>query len=460
MRAKLPLPHIFLVLLVLLLTAFPTAAQERAVGVTVHTEDAYDGYALFSPAFDRDVYLIDNDGQVIHKWLIKETAVTTAHLLENGHLIITGAPRGGEVDTSLAPRFYRDGSIREYTWDNELVWEIEFTGAETRQHHGIDIMPNGNILAILWDYHPLDEALAMGLDPRLVDIEFKDNPYLLPDRIIEIERSTGEAVWQWGSWDHLVQDIDPGLPNYGAAAEHPQRIDINYHFWYSRNLDSLALSKINGGNWMGSMSVSYSPELDQAALSVWRFDELWIIDHRAADSAGGLLYRWGNPSAYGQDGQQRLFRPGGVKWIEAGLPGEGNILIFNGRNPNEADNQPASVMELKLPRRPDGSYDWEREAEVVWSYAFDGPHAYYGSAQRLPNGNTLLMKGDHGRLIEVNPNGEVVWEFVNPVSGAALVIQDTGPNNLSQAHKYPADYRGFDGKDMKPVGRLVDYLQA
>ncbi len=454
-------------MLVLLLAAFPALAQERTVGVIVHTEAAYDGYALFSPMFDENVYLIDNDGRVIHTWAIEETTgVTDAHLLENGNLIVTAGTRN-EVDKTLVRSSGSfNGSIREYTWDNEFVWEVEFIGAETRQHHAIDIMPNGNILAILWKYHSLDDALAMGLNPALVDIEFKDHPYLLPDIIIEIDRSTGETVWQWDAWDHLVQARDPDLPNYGAVAEHPRRIDINYHSWFLRGLEP-PQGAATVSSWMYVNAVHYNPALDQAVLSARHFDEFWIIDRgasteAAAGPAGDLLYRWGNPYAYGQGdptADRQLFAQHDVQWIDVGLPGEGNILLFNNQHNPGADDEYSSVMELKLPLRSDGSYDWSREAEVVWSYAADGFYSRaLSGAQRLPNGNTLITEGISGRLIEVSPAGETVWEFVNPISTGLIRLDDLVVDRrfLFRVRKYPADYPAFADKDMRPGDRLAD----
>ena len=419
--------------------------------------------------FNENVHLMDNDGRVIHTWTIEQTAgVLEAHLLENGNLIVVARPRN-EADATLIPvsNFFT-GSIREYTWDNEFVWEVEFIGAETHQHHAIDIMPNGNILAILWDYHSLDEALAMGLDPELIDIELKDHPYLLPDRIIEIDCSTGEWVWQWDAWDHLVQDRDPDLPNYGAVDDHPRRVDINYHDWFSRG-GSPRTNELGGGDWMHSNSVHYNPALDQVVLSVLRFDEFWIIDRGAsteetAGPAGDLLYRWGNPFAYQQGdptADRQLFFQHDVQWIEAGLPGEGNILLFNNRhNEGTGKKRYSSVMELKLPLRADGSYDWEREAEVVWSYAADGFYsATRSGVQRLPNGNTLITEARDGRLIEVRSDGEVVWEFVNPIGRDGLIEQGDPTerrNPLFRVRKYPADYPAFEGRDMTPGDRLVD----
>ena len=34
-------------------------------------------------------------------------------------------------------------------------------------------------------------------------------------------------------------------------------------------------------------------------------------------------------------------------------------------------------------------------------------------AQRLPNGNTLITEGSCSRIIEVTPDREIVWEYIN-----------------------------------------------
>jgi hypothetical protein len=58
---------------------------------------------------------------------------------------------------------------------------------------------------------------------------------------------------------------------------------------------------------------------------------------------------------------------------------------------------------------------------IAWRYTGDEAHPLYSnlrSAQeRLANGNTLITESDGGRLLEVTPDGEIVWEFVNPVRG-------------------------------------------
>ena len=37
--------------------------------------------------------------------------------------------------------------------------------------------------------------------------------------------------------------------------------------------------------------------------------------------------------------------------------------------------------------------------------------------QRLANGNTLICSGTQGRVFEVTPSGDIVWEYVNPFGG-------------------------------------------
>jgi len=46
---------------------------------------------------------------------------------------------------------------------------------------------------------------------------------------------------------------------------------------------------------------------------------------------------------------------------------------------------------------------------------------FLGSAQRLPNGNNLICEGGGGRFLQMTPNNEVVWEYVNPYLPAELL---------------------------------------
>ena len=108
----------------------------------------------------------------------------------------------------IALGYATDGAVAEYSWDGEVVWEYVFDDPRRRQHHGVDILPNGNILALVWDYHHLDEAVAKGLHPDIVATSFAELNSFLPDTVLELNPASGEIVWEWQSWDHLVQNTD------------------------------------------------------------------------------------------------------------------------------------------------------------------------------------------------------------------------------------------------------------
>jgi hypothetical protein len=87
----------------------------------------------------------------------------------------------------------------------------------------------------------------------------------------------------------------------------------------------------------------------------------------------------------------------------------GNVLMFD-NNGDFGDEGRSRVIEVD-----------PRTTAISWSYSGsrDRPmeSVIRSSQQRLPNGNTLFDESDGGRLLEVNPAGEVLWEFVNPVRG-------------------------------------------
>jgi hypothetical protein len=81
----------------------------------------------------------------------------------------------------------------------------------------------------------------------------------------------------------------------------------------------------------------------------------------------------------------------------------GHILLFD----NGVNRRYSRVMEL----------DPLTEA-IVWQYQTDPKRNFFsdtrGSAQRLPNGNTLICESNKGRVFQVTEEGEIVWEWLNP----------------------------------------------
>lgn len=450
------LNRILFILLTLQLIAVPAAwaqsdddATAEAVesGVLHKTDAAFEGYTLFAPLMSNQTYLIDADGQVVKQWDFDEATSQEPYLLENGNLLYQT-----NAESPMLPLFGQAGGVagglREYTWDGELVWSFDYAGDTYQQHHDIELLPNGNILLLAWEVIEKEEALAAGMRPDMIP----EGDTVWPDHIVEIDPRTNEVVWKWRVWDHLIQDTDPDLPNYGVVAEHPERIDINF-------ADEQTL-----GDWQHGNSIDYNPELDQIVLSIRNFSEIWIIDHsttieEAAGSSGGrsgmggdLLYRWGNPAAYQTEtteGQQ-LYYQHDAQWIDPGHPGEGNLLIFNNGG-DATDHAYSTVLEIIPPLRPDGTYERDGSAyadsEIVWKFVGDPPEslfaAYVSSAQRLPNGNTMIAYGTSGRLLEVDAAGEIVWDYVSPFKGALEDSWYFSSTALFRARRYAPDYPGL-----------------
>jgi len=464
-------------LVIAILLIFPSTRLEAAdleAGLVLNEPAAFGGYTLFAPIGSTTTYLIDMEGRIVNQWESEFRPGHSAYLLEDGHLLRAGAVGGRNRN------FHGGGAggrIQEFSWEGELLWDYEYSGPCYLQHHDFERLPNGNILLIAWEARRRDEAVAAGRNPDTVASEG-----LWADHIGEVKptgRTTGEIVWEWHVWDHLVQEYDPEQANHGVVADHPELINVNPLDWIAdlapkerRKLEALGYLGApsqrgkRGANpdWNHINSIAYNAALDQIVLSVLNFSEIWIIDHsttteEAAGHKGGrsrkggdLLYRWGNSSSYhrGTAEDQQLFAQHDAHWIPDGLNGAGRILIFNnGRG--RLDGNYSSVDEIALPVDETGRYRRNAKSafgpdSAAWSYTGTPKRDFYSGhisgAQRLPNGNTLICSGETGSFIEVTEKKQVVWRYVNPVRS----VERPRPGRSGPGARPP------DGK-RSPVGR-------
>ena len=284
--------------------------------------------------------------------------------------------------------------------------------------------------------------------------------------------SGGEVVWEWHAWDHLVQNANPDLPHYGSPSDHPGRFDVNYAD-VSGGGGIGGPGSGTGGDWFHCNALAYHPGLDQIILNSRNWNEFYILDHgttseEAAGEAGNLLYRWGNPEAYGRglDSDRTLFSQHDPHWLfEEGSTLQGTdpsatVLVYNNGN-NRPDGPMSTVEELILPLQPDGSYLLADDAPFGpeapdWIYPetldpdFFSPNI--SGAQRLPNGNTLICEGNSGHLFEVTSAGETVWEYVTAYNQFGAIVQGNDPfgNSTFRAYRYAPDHPAFNGRDMTP----------
>jgi hypothetical protein len=439
---------------------FARLGEQR--GLLSKTNAATPGYVFFNPLISDTTYLVDLDGQVVHTWTSRFGTSGGIYLKDNGNLMRAGAD-------AAAPVFGGGGQggwFEELTWEGDVVWEFHFASEQYRPHHDFALKPNGNILAIAWEAKSVAEAIAAGRDPEEIP-----RAGLWPDWIVELQpkgNNDAEIVWQWHLWDHLVQDFDESLDNYGVVADHPERLDINAtHLAEPVTQEELDRSRAvgfavsnatvdNRGSDLYHMNaINYNAELDLIAVSLPGLDEVFVIDAstttaEAASRTGGrwgkggdILYRWGNPANYGRgdDSDQKLDDQHDVSWITNGSNGDVHLLVYNNNVPGKDPDQSA-VYEIKLPLTETGFELSEGAAygpaEPDWRYMTEDPMDFFSpfisGAQRLGNGNTLVTEGASGRFFEVDGNGNVVWNYMTPYSG---------------------DKRNPDGTTPQPVGPFI-----
>ncbi len=400
-----------------------SANRENVAPVLSRGPDA-GGYIVIPPMLGRQTYLINRKGEVVHRWPSPFQAGRSAYLLPDGNLLRAGRAKPYPAFQSCDGI---GGRIQILAPDGAVIWDYFHGGENHAGHHDIEPLPNGNILLLSYERITAGRTKALGRDPTKIGEQG-----LLIDTVVEIRPSGekgAEVVWKWSPLDHSIQDIDPKLSNYGKINEHPELLDINH-------------AGQNQADWLYFNSIDYNAERDQILLSCPAFSEIWVIDRstttdEAASHAGGrsgkggdLLYRWGNPRAWkqGDAAQRKLYQQHDARWVAGGYPGEGNITIFN-NGWGRPDTEHSVVEEIALPAA-EGTNSYQRNPGEA--FGPDSPTWRWGgmetgkpffaqrlsSAQRLPNGNTLICLGPRGALSEVTPDGKVVWSYVSNLGPA------------------------------------------
>ena len=443
---------------------------------------AYGGYTLFGA--QGTSHLIDMAGRVVNTW----AQGTDPRLLDNGNLFDAATNGSGQ------------GGFKELDWSGNAVWQYYETRSAYHPHGDFKRIfdPKLNAYATLYLANKdltNAQCIAAGCDPA-------NSPYTgaQADAIVEVDAG-GAVVWEWCFFDHAIQDIDATKANYVGSgktiADYPGRIDLNPP---GRPVQS---------SWLRCNSLDYNASLDQIVVNS-ELGEFYVIDHGntfiagnpsgsvalAATSAGDFLYRFGDPARYAQgsapsvnvnwedatNGNKQIGASNNVQWIGAGLTGAGHFLVFNNNQYLFQRTAQSYVFEINpflnssgvdtgnYVNPPDAGYatwsfdkDTHKSAQklsnqVVWKYGSVGNltlFSHFGSsAQRLPNGNTLICATTEGYMVEVTAAGQVVWEYINPVTADGVVtdIGDRLPmtNAAPRAYRYGTGFAGFQGHDMTP----------
>ncbi len=403
-------------------------AQE---GIALNTPEALRGYALVENFSSN--YLVDNCGKVVHEWSNVSDTDLHAKLLPTGNLM-----------------YIRNNTIYETRWDGSHEVVIQNFDNNLEFVYEVIKLPNGNYLSLgrrglnFSGFQDLGYPTNLG-NPSVVDV------------VIELDKDSGEIVWEWNISDHVIQERDSTLPNYGKLSENPGKLnmdaisDYDWEFYES--------FMING--------MDYNPELDQIALSVRKIGEVCLIDHsttteEAKGSTGGvhgkggdIIYRWGNPQNYDQGtaSDRTLYFQHNPNWI---LHGEhkGKMICYNNRLSTPWPTYSSAPI-FDPVKDADGFYvKNENEAfmpilpELKYDQVSTGTEFYSGytsAAKYLSNGTLMITEGVNGRIMEVDVDGSLLWEYIVPDVGYVF-----------RTEKYALDYPAFDGQNFV-AGETIEF---
>ncbi|AZQ85099.1 DUF1566 domain-containing protein [Colwellia sp. Arc7-635] len=384
----------------------------RCVRDSKITNEVENSYTLFAPMGSTDTLLINDAGDEVHSWSSTYKPGLSVYLLESGELLRTGALT--TKPTTFEGQFGGSGGVIEVLdWDGSVVWSKTLATETYFSHHDVEVLPNGNILAIVWEAKTAQEAIELGRTRVNADTLWADAVYEICRSSADNNCTDGEVVWRWSTWDHIIQNNDDTITAtyVNNISDYPDKIDLNYFVTPS-------------SDWTHTNSIDYNPATKEIVLSVHGFNEYWIIKH--GDNTQGIVRRAGNPAAHGSLGEQILFGQHDARWIETGTPGAGNILVFNNGNGRTSGDY-SSVDEFC-------DNDDCILGELINSYSQGGSGDFYADhisgAERLPNGNTVVCEGTEGRLFEINANGDVTWEYIHG-------------GEIFKANRYYSTYNGL-----------------
>ncbi|MEK0081908.1 arylsulfotransferase family protein [Benzoatithermus flavus] len=344
-------------------------ARTEARGTTVYVPGKVQpGLTLYTSGHAPKAFLIDMEGRIVQEWGVPFSAIWDKSAAvrapqPDSHVYIEKAvpyPNGDLLAIYVAvgdtPWGY---GLVKMDKDSKVIWKYL-----AHAHHDVSIAPDGRIFALTQEIGKDDIPQFPHLKaPRVDDyvtILSPDGKELKKIRIIDMVLRSPYA---------RLLDMVPWYVSKGAGDYlHTNAIEV---------LDGSAASKLPQAN-AGRVLLSFREISTIAIMDVEREEIVWAMR--------GPWLRQHDPDL---------------------LP-NGNILLFD--NQGGAGNPGGMTRVLEID---------PQTQQIVWSYAGTPEHPFESevrsSQERLANGNTLITESDGGRLFEVTPDGQIVWNWVNPV---------------------------------------------
>jgi len=373
-------------------------SEFRKTGLTHHQPAAsVKGYTLVTPMYTGDTYLLDMDGRIVHQWhLTSHLRSFYGRLLPSGNLLIMGADASvtpPAVPEGTVPPF--DASIRRIGGNATHLREVDWDGnivweyANPAIHHDFVRLENGNTLVNEFVEIPGEVAKAVRGGYRE-----RNMPPMISDDFVEVDPK-GKEVRRIHLWELLD-------PRRDAMCALERRLE-----------------------WTHTNSLDVFPNGD-ILFSCRHNSTIGIIDTK-----GKLTWKLGWPAFAHQH--------------HASVLANGHVQVFdNGMHRRGAPR--SAVLEID-----------PKDNSVVWQYMANPEVAFLSanisSAERQPGGNVLICEGATGRVFEVTPKGETVWEWITPFQHR----MPTG--NLSpaifRAHRYSAHNPALAGRELDPANHAA-----
>jgi len=433
------------VVAVLMYTLAPIRAQSvYPTGTTIYEPArAWNGYTVLSPLQTQAVLVIDMNGNVVKRWEgLNNSAGGPARVLPGGILIsASGARPPNQESLELVQQDFDGKVIWQFSHNEQIKTREGSTIWSARQHHDWqrESLPAGY-------YSPESTPTVEGsstlilthtnrTQPTVADVMLED------DRLIEVS-SKGDVLWEWVASDHIDE--------LGFAPDARKAIKAAQSFNKARgSFDWLHINSahyVGPNRWFDQGDMRFAP--NNVIISSREASLLAIVGRD-----GKIVWRLGPDFSESKELRsiRQIIGQHHAHIIPKGLPGAGNLLVF--------DNGGSSGYGFASPIAPDGVGAFARSTsrvveinpvtlELVWSYT--NPRFFstnISSAQRLPNGNTLITAGAGGRMFEVTTEGAIVWEYMYPLFGGA-----NASNAVYRAYRIPY---GWIPQITRPTERAV-----
>ena len=117
----------------------------------------------------------------------------------------------------------------------------------------------------------------------------------------------------------------------------------------------------------------------------------------------------------------------------------GDILFFANGSQDIIAPARSNIIQFN---KETGEETWRYEAPIAWTFY---THVM-GGVERLSNGNTLIVESVNGRIFEVTPDCELVWDYINPDFDAIFPSSKEPGNAVFRAFRYALDSPELAGR--------------